>query len=291
VAVAGTGDNFLLGRVNTAGKQTTLTGAAPNPQLLVQNTSTDGNARGVVGSISSPSAAAGSAGVVGSTASNDPGSAGVIAQNMGAGPGLKVVVNPGAAPFSVNSSTKVVGLNVDQLDGMSSSAFLGVNAKAADSNLLDGKDSTQFLGVNAKAADSNKLDGMDSTQFMQGGGAISAISATTTTPANSSSGTMLGTLNGLTFQGNCANNSPLGTGSQLILGNSTGNTITLLRDGGGAVTPKVLVPNGADGDMPIRVANHFIWHGGLGSKGFTIDTWTYYNNLTCTFDIQKIVGP
>jgi hypothetical protein len=73
VAVAGTGDNFLLGRVNTAGKQTTLTGAAPNPQLLVQNTSTDGNARGVVGSISSPSAAAGSAGVVGSTASNDPG--------------------------------------------------------------------------------------------------------------------------------------------------------------------------------------------------------------------------
>jgi hypothetical protein len=36
---------------------------------------------------------------------------------------------------------------------------------AGDANTLDGIDSTGFLGVNAKAADSDKLDGKDSTDF------------------------------------------------------------------------------------------------------------------------------
>jgi hypothetical protein len=132
VAVAGNGDPFLLGRANTAGKQTSLTGNVPNPTVRVENTSTDGNARGVVGVISAPTAAAGSAGVVGSTAATDPGSAGVVAQNTGGGPALKAVVNPGAAPLSVNSSTKVTNLNADQLDGISSNGF------------IQGKGSTQF---------------------------------------------------------------------------------------------------------------------------------------------------
>ena len=132
VAVAGNGDPFLLGRANTAGKQTSLTGGAPNPQLRIEDTSTDGNARGVVGVISAPTAAAGSAGVAGTTASTDPGSAGVVAQNTGGGPALKAVVNQGAAPLSVNSSTKVTNLNADQLDGISSNGF------------IQGKGSTQF---------------------------------------------------------------------------------------------------------------------------------------------------
>jgi hypothetical protein len=92
--------------------------------LRVENTSTDGNARGVVGLISSAAAAAGSAGLVGSTAATDPGSAGVIAQNTGGGPALKAVVNQGAVPFTVNSSTKVANLNADQLDGVSSNGFM-----------------------------------------------------------------------------------------------------------------------------------------------------------------------
>ena len=56
------------------------------------------------------------------------------------------------------------------------SDYLGISAKAADSDKLDGKDSTDFslathnhdtayLGITAKAADSDKLDGLDSTDF------------------------------------------------------------------------------------------------------------------------------
>jgi hypothetical protein len=133
VAVAGDGDPILLGRPNTADQQTSLTANnVPNPTLRVENTSTDGNARGVVGLISSPAASAGSAGVVGATAATDPGSAGVVAQNTGSGPALKALVNSGAAPFTVNSSAKVANLNADRLDGMRSNGF------------IQGKGSTQF---------------------------------------------------------------------------------------------------------------------------------------------------
>jgi len=56
------------------------------------------------------------------------------------------------------------------------SDYLGISAKAADSDKLDGLDSTDFataghdhdsdyLGISAKAADSDKLDGLDSTDF------------------------------------------------------------------------------------------------------------------------------
>jgi len=56
------------------------------------------------------------------------------------------------------------------------SLYLGISAKAADSDKLDGQDSTYFavashnhnslyLGISAKAADSDKLDGHDSTYF------------------------------------------------------------------------------------------------------------------------------
>jgi hypothetical protein len=139
VGYAATGGNFRLGRMNTTDDQTSLTGAAPNPQLRVENTSTDGNARGVVGLISSAAAAAGSAGILGSTAATDPGSAGVVAQNTGGGPALKAVVNQGAAPLTVNSSTKVTNLNADKLDGLNSTQFVqGGGSVAAIQTTGDG---------------------------------------------------------------------------------------------------------------------------------------------------------
>lgn len=48
-----------------------------------------------------------------------------------------------------------------------SSLYLGLSAKAADSNLLDGLNSTDFLRSTAKAMDSNLLDGLDSTEFLR----------------------------------------------------------------------------------------------------------------------------
>lgn len=45
--------------------------------------------------------------------------------------------------------------------------FLGINAKASDSDKLDGLDSTAFLGINATAKDSDKLGGLDSTAFLK----------------------------------------------------------------------------------------------------------------------------
>lgn len=58
------------------------------------------------------------------------------------------------------------------------SKYLGIGAKAADSDKLDGLDSDAFatsghnhdatyLGINAKAADSDKLDGLDSTAYLR----------------------------------------------------------------------------------------------------------------------------
>jgi hypothetical protein len=250
VAVAGNGDNLVLGKANTASKQTSLTGTTPNPLLRIENTSSDGNARAIVGVLSASAAAAGSAGVVGSTASTDPGSAGVVAQNTGGGPALKAVVNPGAAPLTVNSSTKVANLNADQLDGMSSS------------------------------------------QFVQGGGSVSVIHETETAPPGQASSKDFPTLGGLVdLQGNCFNNDPR-TGVVILLVNVSGTTMTLLREGSlGPTTPRVLGPTEADDDMPIGTANHFKWHGRAANKVFTIDTWTYFDDGTCTYDIWMTIDP
>lgn len=95
----------------------------------------------------------------------------------------------GTAPLIVTSTTKVDNLNVDLLDGYHASSFsltthnhdsqyLGISAKAVDSDKLDGLDSTAFaaashnhdteyLGISAKAADADLLDGLDSTAFVK----------------------------------------------------------------------------------------------------------------------------
>jgi hypothetical protein len=193
-----------------------------------------------------------------------------ITNTLPGGSALGLSVDSGSPPFTTNSSTKVPNLNSD---------------------LLDGQNSTAFLGANGTAANANKLDGLDSTQFVQGGGSFSGISATSTVPAGGSRLTNLGAINGLTFFGTCADTSSSNTGAQITLRNGTNNAITFLRDEGGDLTSEVLQPNDQDGDMPVQALNHFIWHGGLGSQGFTIDTWTYFNNLTCTFDVQLIASP
>jgi hypothetical protein len=60
--------------------------------------------------------------------------------------------------------------DAELLDGLDSTAFLGVGGKAADAEQLDGLDSTAFLGVGAKAEDADTLDGLDSAAFVQGNG-------------------------------------------------------------------------------------------------------------------------
>ena len=76
---------------------------------------------------------------------------------------------------SANASKKITRENL--IAGHDhDSDYLGISAKAADSDKLDGIDSTGFataehnhdaayLGISAKAADSDKLDGLDSTAF------------------------------------------------------------------------------------------------------------------------------
>jgi hypothetical protein len=55
-------------------------------------------------------------------------------------------------------------------DGSISTSKFDSAALAPNANQLDGIDSRGFLGVNAKAADSDKLDGVDSADFTQGKG-------------------------------------------------------------------------------------------------------------------------
>jgi hypothetical protein len=125
LGVAATGGNFILGQANTANNQTALSGTvSSNAQLRVQNASTTSNAYGLIGKMTSTSASATSAGVRGQNLSTDPNAAGVLGVNNGGGPGLKSIVNAGAAPLAVNSQTKVTDLNADLLDGVDSSGFL-----------------------------------------------------------------------------------------------------------------------------------------------------------------------
>lgn len=283
-AFAATGDSFILGRANTAGKQTSLTGQVPNPMLRVENTSTDGNARGVVGIVSAPSAAAGSAGVAGTTNSTDPGSVGVLAQNTGGGPALMVAVDPGAPPLAVSSSAKVANLNADLLDGQSASAFLAITGKAADSNLLDG---------------------MDSTKFVRGGGSIAMIRATTSTFSSGLTQTDLGTLVGpsgapfLKVTVGCADHHATVAGevdgTEITLTNVSSATILRwLELGSGDPLVGVIVPNEQDDAMPFKVAAHTVWHGRFGAnQTFTLDAWSYKDSgtLSCTYDLRMTLDP
>jgi hypothetical protein len=73
---------------------------------------------------------------------------------------LNLSVQSGEAPMRVNSAAKVTNLNSDKVDGQEASAFLGVNAKAADADNLDGNDSSELPGtvVQSKAISGDTSD-------------------------------------------------------------------------------------------------------------------------------------
>src|SRR5262245_4305037 len=102
LAGSGVGGVFNLGVSNSVDAKTTLTGASAGIQLEVTNTN-----------------AAGRNGLAVTSASSYPTG---LFTNTGSGPAGAFVVNAGA-PFTVNSTTKVGGLNADQLDGLDSAAL------------------------------------------------------------------------------------------------------------------------------------------------------------------------
>jgi hypothetical protein len=127
LAGSGVGGVFNLGASNSVDAKTTLSGASPSAQLQVTNTNAAVGASGL-GVTSKSDVATGSF----ANSSTGPGvlalSAGtakatVHAKNTGGGPAGAFVTNPGVAPFTVSGSTKVVGLNADQLDGLDSSVL------------------------------------------------------------------------------------------------------------------------------------------------------------------------
>jgi hypothetical protein len=81
----------------------------------------------------------GGAGVKGESAA--VGTPGLLGVNTAGGTALALLVNAGQAPFTVNSSTKVNGLNADQLDGLDSTAFWRLTGNAGTSP------ATSFLGT------------------------------------------------------------------------------------------------------------------------------------------------
>jgi len=105
-------------------------------------------------------------------------------------PPLTLEAQPGTPPMLVNSTTLVDNFNADLLDGIDSTAFagaghehdtdyLGVGAKAADSELLDGTDAGEFMATISYDLDGNYLvdlaedsqdarllDGLDSSAFL-----------------------------------------------------------------------------------------------------------------------------
>jgi hypothetical protein len=213
-----------------------------------------------------------------------------ITNTLPAGSALGLSVDAASPPFTTNSSTKVPNLNSDLLDGQNSTAFLGVNGTAANANKLDGLDSTQFLGINGTASNANKLGGLSPGQFMQGGGSIYASSTTLTAPSNTVTTDGVADFNGLGFIGYCQNNVSGQTGANVLLYNSTNNGITFLVDEAG-IGAQFAPAHQYGPTTHLQVANHAMWHAGLGSQGYTIDLWTYFNNGTCTYDTQIITGP
>jgi hypothetical protein len=140
--------SLLLGHANTSTAQTTLTANLVSPVLKVVNqggaaalrgdaqtgigvngVSVSGTGQqgvsqsgiGLVGAHSDPTGI--NPGIQGSTASTDPGGAGVVGKNTGGGPGLRSIVNAGAPPLAVNSTVKVANLNADLLDGLDSTGL------------------------------------------------------------------------------------------------------------------------------------------------------------------------
>jgi len=113
VVMAGTtlaasrGNAWRLGYVETLSAYVTgITGIHTAELLRVANTNTSSGARAI--RAESRSAAAGT----------------IYAKNSGGGPAAEFVTNAGKAPFKVNRTTRVVNLNADYVDGVTSANLL-----------------------------------------------------------------------------------------------------------------------------------------------------------------------
>ena len=95
--------------------------------------------------------------------------------NEGAGAALRLEVQDGQPPLRVNSSTKVLNLNADLLDGLDSSGFYAAGSKVDDSLHADSADSAtnatsaQNASNSDNAANADLLDGQDATDLVPGG--------------------------------------------------------------------------------------------------------------------------
>ncbi len=93
---------------------------------------------------------------------------------------LDLRVEPGHAPMKVDSGTKVVELNVDEVDGKSAGAFLGAADKAADADHADFADKAAGATFADRAdqaakaddatradraANANKVDGLNADEI------------------------------------------------------------------------------------------------------------------------------
>jgi len=169
LAGSGIGGIFNLGQTNTVDATSELNGTATNAMLDVANAGVGANSNGIVGRSASSLAPAlaginsgGGSGLKGSSTSgaglygqSTSGLGGRLitggalpalkATNTGTGPAAAFEAGGTAAPFTVNSSTLVSGLNADRLDGIDSAGFYAAGSKVADSELLDGIDSSGFL--------------------------------------------------------------------------------------------------------------------------------------------------
>lgn len=125
VAFAGSGINgvFNLGVSNSVDAKTTLTGATSVTELQVTNTGT-GGALGVTSASTRDTGTFTNNGTGRALAAQTAGPvAALFAKSTGGGPAASFAVNAGVAPFAVNSTGRVGGLNADLLDGLDSAAI------------------------------------------------------------------------------------------------------------------------------------------------------------------------
>lgn len=148
-ALAGTGPGapFNLGKINTVNATSTLTGSATGSMLKVPNTNTGAGALAINASSASGTAAT------------------IRAQNTGGGPAGEFDVNPGQAPFTVNSATQVANLNAAMLQGMVPSNFYAAGSTVANSSQLGGQPPSFYLPAAGTAANSNELGGLPASAY------------------------------------------------------------------------------------------------------------------------------